>query len=67
MVTKWFGRYGLQFGAIDGIQHTSIKVEDEKIERKRRSVVLVGKVESDYPFNSVLFVFFCFRFVIKKY
>lgn len=62
--TKWIGKYGFQVGAIDGVQHTSHKIDGDGILRKRRSVVLIGKAESNYPVNCKMYIFFCFRLLI---
>lgn len=67
MKTFWMKRLGISFGDFDGVQHTSEKTEDDGILRKRRSVVLVGKVESNYPVCSFMYVFFFFRiWIVKK-
>ena len=64
--TIWIKSIGFQFGAIDGVAHTSIKIEKDGIIRNRRSVVLVGKAESNYPINCYMYIFFCFRILIKN-
>lgn len=65
-VTKWIGRYGLQIGCIDGVQHTSSKIGSDGITRNRRSVVLIGKAESNYPKKCKMYIFFCFRIIIDE-
>lgn len=67
----YFKNIGFQLGAFDGVQHTTEKTtndnkEDDGQYRKRRSVVLIGKVESNYPVDCVIYIFFCFRLIILK-
>lgn len=69
--TIWYKKIGFQFGDFDGVQHNSEKLtkddgENDGILRKRRSVILIGKVESNYPIDCVMYVFFCFRLIIGK-
>lgn len=69
--TIWYKKIGFQFGDLDGVQHTSEKStndngEDDGQIRKRRTVILIGKAESNYPIDCVMYVFFCFRLIIGK-